>query len=50
MVKKLAATEEEIAGLHKLISDCHDLKLSTALELAKEYMAAAHFAWQILTR
>lgn len=39
MVKKLAATEEEIAGLHKLISDCHDLKLSTTLELAKEYMA-----------
>ena len=37
MSKKLAATEEEIAELHKLITTCHNMKLDAMLEMAEKF-------------
>ena len=37
MGKKLAATEEEIAVLHKLITRCHNMKLDAMLEMADAF-------------
>lgn len=37
MVKKKAATEEEIGYLHKMITDCHNMKLDAMLQMAKKF-------------
>lgn len=37
MKKKLAATEEEIAELHKLITICHNMKLDAMLQMADKF-------------
>ena len=37
MGKKLAATEEEIAVLHKLITQCHNMKLDAMLKMAETF-------------
>lgn len=37
MGKKLAATEGEIAVLHKLITQCHNMKLDAMLKMAETF-------------
>ncbi len=38
MSKKLAATEEEIGELHKLITTCHNMKLDAMLKMADKFL------------
>ena len=37
MGKNLAATEEEIAVLHKLITRCHNMKLDAMIKMAETF-------------
>jgi len=37
MSKRLAATEEDISELHKLITTCHNMKLDAMLKMAEEF-------------
>jgi len=37
MSRKLAATEEEIGELHKLITTCHNMKLDAMLQMAEKF-------------